>query len=63
MVTLRGLDYPLDHGVLPADACLGIGNAVATTGVAVVEVHSGTVAVLVQADEAFSRRTQATVAR
>jgi thiamine pyrophosphokinase len=56
-VTLRGLDYPLDRGVLPADACLGIGNTVSATGAAVVEVHAGTVAVLVEADEAFSRRS------
>lgn len=56
-VTLRGFDYPLERGVLPADACLGIGNMVAGTGPAVVDAHAGTVAVLVEADEAFPRRT------
>ena len=54
--TLRGLDYPLERGVLPADACLGIGNVVSATGGAVIDVHAGTVAVLVEADEVFCRR-------
>ncbi len=54
-VTLRGLDYPLDRGVLPADACLGIGNHVGAKGSAEIDVHAGAVAVLVEADEAFSR--------
>ena len=58
-VTLRGLDYPLDRGVLPVDACLGIGNLVSTTGEVDVDVHAGTVAVLVEADVAFSPRPTA----
>jgi thiamine pyrophosphokinase len=29
IVTLAGFDYDLDHGRLPGDACLGLGNAVA----------------------------------
>jgi len=62
-VTLRGLDYPLERGVLPADACLGIGNMVSAPGEAVVEAHSGAVAVLVEADEAFSRPTEAPAGR
>ena len=51
--TLTGLDYPLDHGRLPADACLGLGNHVVSTGEGVIEVHAGVVAVLVEADESF----------
>jgi thiamine pyrophosphokinase len=58
-VTLRGLDYPLDRGVLPADACLGIGNTVARAGAAMIDAHAGVVAVLVEADEPFSRRADA----
>jgi thiamine pyrophosphokinase len=45
-VTLAGLDYPLDRGVLPADACLGLGNHVADAGARIV-VHDGAVTVLV----------------
>jgi thiamine pyrophosphokinase len=52
-VTLTGLDYPLDRAVLPADACLGIGNHVGHDGEARVIVHAGVVAVLVEADEDF----------
>jgi thiamine pyrophosphokinase len=55
-VTLTGLDYLLDHGVLPADACLGIGNHVAEDGASSVAVHEGVVAVVVEADEEFRRR-------
>jgi len=58
-VTLRGLDYALDRGVLPVDACLGIGNMVSAAGEAAVDVHAGTVAVLVGADVAFSPRATA----
>ena len=50
-VTLRGLDYPLERGVLPADACLGIGNHVATDGAALITVHLGVVAAAVEADD------------
>jgi thiamine pyrophosphokinase len=53
MVSLAGLDYPLDHGRLPADGCLGLGNHVASAGAAAIEVHSGVAAVLVEADEPF----------
>lgn len=58
VVSLAGLDYPLERGRLPADACLGLGNAVAAPGRAQggavarrrgarVEVHEGRLAVLV----------------
>jgi thiamine pyrophosphokinase len=52
-VTLHGLDYPLDHGALPADACLGLGNHVAADGAATIVVHQGVVAALVEGDEDF----------
>jgi thiamine pyrophosphokinase len=48
VVTLRGLVYPLERGTLPADACLGLGNAVAGPGPATVAIHDGVVAVLVE---------------
>jgi len=52
LVTLEGLDYGLDRGVLPQDACLGLGNAVVAA--ARILVHEGSVAVLVEdGDEAF----------
>lgn len=47
-VTLDGLDYPLDHGALPADAALGLGNSVAAGATATIIVHAGLVAVLVE---------------
>jgi thiamine pyrophosphokinase len=47
-VTLEGLDYPLDRGTLPADACLGLGNHVAAAGNARVVVHQGAVIALVE---------------
>ena len=47
-VTLRGLDYPLERGVLPADACLGLGNSVVGAGYARVILHRGLVALLVE---------------
>jgi thiamine pyrophosphokinase len=47
VVTLTGLDYPLDHEVLPADACLGLGNHIAGGEPAEIAVHEGIVAVLV----------------
>jgi thiamine pyrophosphokinase len=46
-VTLEGLDYPLDRGTLPAEACLGLGNHVTAGGAARVIVHDGTVVALV----------------
>jgi thiamine pyrophosphokinase len=46
-VTLEGMDYPLAAGTLPADACLGLGNAVGTDGAARVKVQRGAVALLV----------------
>jgi thiamine pyrophosphokinase len=49
-VTLTGLDYPLDRGALPADACLGIGNHVAADDRATVVVHQGVVAAVVEMD-------------
>ena len=52
VVSLRGLAYPLDHGTLPADACLGLGNTVTARGA--VAVHDGVVALLVETGtEAF----------
>jgi len=52
LVTLEGFDYALDRGVLPQDACLGLGNAVVAA--ARILVHEGSVAVLVEdGDEAF----------
>jgi thiamine pyrophosphokinase len=47
-VTLAGLEYPLDRGVLPADACLGLGNHVASPGGARIVVHAGSVVALVE---------------
>jgi thiamine pyrophosphokinase len=46
-VTLTGLDYPLERGVLPPDTCLGLGNHVAAGGDARVVVHEGIIVVLV----------------
>ena len=67
VVTLEGLDYPLERGLLPGETCLGLGNAVATVGDvpgrrggasrggARVEVHEGRVALLVASGaESFS---------
>lgn len=54
VVTLEGLDYPLDHGVLPAEACLGIGNHVAAAGPASVALHAGVVALVAEADLDFA---------
>jgi thiamine pyrophosphokinase len=54
VLTLRGFDYPLSRGVLPADACLGLGNFVDAAGAGRVIVHEGVVAVLVACgDESF----------
>jgi thiamine pyrophosphokinase len=55
LVTLDGFDYPLSPGVLPAQACLGLGNFVAPGGAACITVHEGAVAVLVmRGDESFA---------
>jgi thiamine pyrophosphokinase len=55
IVTLTGLDYPLERGILPADACLGLGNQVAAEGDARIVLHEGAVVVLVDhPDESFS---------
>lgn len=54
VVTLDGLEYPLDHGVLPAEACLGIGNQVAGAGPASVALHEGVVALVAEADLDFA---------
>lgn len=60
VVTLRGLEYPLERGRLPVDACLGLGNAVAASGPATVAVHEGAVAVLVaDGGEAFTAAADA----
>lgn len=64
-VTLTGLDYPLDQGLLPAIACLGLGNHVAAgRESAEVVVHDGVVAVLVEAGgEAFGAPASGGAAR
>ena len=49
LVSLEGFDYVLDRGVLPSDACLGLGNAVVAA--ARILVHEGVVAVLVEDGE------------
>ena len=60
VVTLRGLEYPLERGRLPHDACLGLGNAVAAGGGATVTVHDGAVVALVAGgDEEFAPPEQA----
>ena len=52
LVSLEGFDYLLSRGVLPQDACLGLGNAVIAA--ARILVHEGVVAALVEdGDEAF----------
>ena len=54
-VSLAGLEYPLDHGLLPADACVGLGNYVTAPGGARIVVHEGTVVALVEwAGEPFA---------
>ena len=56
VVTLAGLAYPLARGVLPAGACLGLGNSVTRPGASIV-LHEGVVAVLVEAGtETFGGR-------
>jgi len=53
-LTLRGFDYEVTRGLVPGDACLGLGNAVRAGDGARITVHEGAVAVLVEAgDEAF----------
>jgi thiamine pyrophosphokinase len=52
-VSLAGLEYPLERGVLPADGCLGLGNHVLDDGSASVVVHAGVVVLIVEADEDF----------
>jgi thiamine pyrophosphokinase len=55
IVSLSGLAYPLDRGVLPADACLGLGNCVAEPP-AWIRVHQGAVVAVVEwGEEAFRR--------
>jgi len=55
IVSLSGLEYPLDRGVLPADACLGLGNHV-TEPPARIRVHQGAVVAVVESGgEAFRR--------
>ena len=44
-VSLRGLEYPLEHGLLPGAACLGLGNHVSSPP-ATIELHTGVVALL-----------------
>jgi thiamine pyrophosphokinase len=51
VVTLAGLEYPLDRGLLPAVSCLGLGNHVTGLGQARIAVHDGAVAVLVESGE------------
>jgi thiamine pyrophosphokinase len=55
IVSLRGLEYPLERGILPADACLGLGNHVMAAPARIV-VHRGAVVALVEwGEEAFLR--------
>ena len=54
VVTLDGLEYPLDHGVLPVEMCLGIGNHTAGAGPASISLHEGVVALVVEADLDFA---------
>ena len=49
VVSLRGFDYPLDHGTIAAAGCLGIGNAVAASPAAVT-LHAGELAVIAFAE-------------
>ena len=54
-VSLSGLEYPLDRGELPADACLGLGNHVAAPPARIL-VHRGAVVALVEwGEEEFLR--------
>lgn len=54
-VSLEGLVYPLRGGLIAADVCLGLGNAVA--GRARITVHDGVVAVFVHdGEETFGFR-------
>ena len=53
VVTLTGLDYPLEHGTLPADGCLGLGNHVTADGSATIVVQHGVSVVVVEAEEDF----------
>lgn len=54
LVSLDGFEYPLDRGLLPGDACLGLGNHVVDPGAATVTLHEGAVVVLVEdGDERF----------
>lgn len=48
VVTLQGMEYPLERELLRCDACRGLGNAV-SAATPLVQVHEGTVAVLVAA--------------
>jgi thiamine pyrophosphokinase len=50
IVSLSGLEYPLDHGRLPADACVGLGNHVLVPGAARIVIHAGSVVALVEWD-------------
>jgi thiamine pyrophosphokinase len=55
VLSLEGFDYPLERGLIPQDACLGLGNSVVAA--ARIRVHEGSVAVLVEdGDEAFGGR-------
>jgi thiamine pyrophosphokinase len=58
-VTLAGLDYPLDRGVLPADACLGLGNHAAGADDVRVVLHDGVTAVLVESGDVVFRPLEA----
>jgi thiamine pyrophosphokinase len=54
VVTLRGLEYPLDRSPLAATSCLGVSNAVAESG-AVVTLATGVLALMVfDAGETFA---------
>jgi thiamine pyrophosphokinase len=49
VVSLRGFEYELEHGRVPADACLGLGNTAIGPRQSV-RVHEGRLLVLVEGD-------------
>jgi thiamine pyrophosphokinase len=57
MVSLAGLEYPLDHGILPVEGCIGLGNHLTGTMRGTIDVHAGVVAALIGAEESFGSRT------
>ncbi len=54
VVTLTGLEYPLTEGVLRADVCLGVSNAVRQAGARVDALEGEVLVVVFASDEAFA---------